>query len=247
MDSKQSDIGQESLSINFGKMRKKVKQSLIIFGLILLAGMPVSCGLDNYDAPESLLQGKIVYKGRPVGLRSTSGAVQLQLYQEGFAKKDPIPVFVNQDGEFSAKLFSGDYKLVTRDKNGPWVNSRDTLEINVDGPTECLLEVTPYFLFSKYNISKEGTSIKASATIEKIVNEATVEKVILAVGKTMFVDESTNLKQMSLTPKSDMTVEGSINPASIEGYNESMHLFARLGVRATGADQYVFTPVIKLQ
>ena len=98
--------------------------------MLLLPVMPSSCGLDNYDAPESLLQGKIVYQGRPLGLRSTSGAIQLQLYQDGYAKRDPIPVYVNQEGEFSAKLFEGDYKLVTRDGNGPWVNSRDTLEVS---------------------------------------------------------------------------------------------------------------------
>ena len=44
----------------------------IILGLLLLPVMPSSCGLDNYDAPESLLQVQIVYQGRPLGLRSTS-------------------------------------------------------------------------------------------------------------------------------------------------------------------------------
>lgn len=219
----------------------------IILGMLLLPVMPSSCGLDNYDAPESLLQGKIVYQGRPLGLRSTSGAIQLQLYQDGYAKRDPIPVYVNQEGEFSAKLFEGDYKLVTRDGNGPWVNSRDTLEVSVKGTTKCTLEVVPYYLFDKYEISLTGDKITAKATIEKIVPEASVERVILAVGKTRFVDESTNLTQKRITLKNEAQAETTLNMTSVAGYEKTAHLFARIGVRAVGADQYVFTPVVKLK
>lgn len=219
----------------------------MILGLVLLPVLPTACGLDNYDAPESLLQGKIVYQGRPIGLRSTSGAIQLQLYQDGYAKRDPIPVYVNQEGEFSAKLFAGEYKLVTRDGNGPWVNSRDTLAVSVKGTTQCTLEVVPYYIIDKYEISLDGDNVRAAATIEKIVPEASVERVIVAVGKTRFVDESTNLAQKRITLKDEVKAETILNMKSVSGYDKAAHLYARIGVRAVGADQYVFTPVIQLK
>src|SRR5690625_3831085 len=103
------------------------------FLTLIFVLLSVGCGLDNFDEPKSLLQGKIVFQNRQVGLRGTGGAVQLQLYQEGYDLNDHINVYVNQKGEFQALLFDGTYKLITRDKNGPWVNSRDTTFVDVMG------------------------------------------------------------------------------------------------------------------
>lgn len=229
-------------------MNLNIKFSAAALGIMSILSFALnSCGLDNYDAPESRLHGRIVYDGQPLGLRSTAGAVQLQLYQYGYAKRDPIPVFVDQNGEFSAQLFSGDYKLVTRDGNGPWVNSRDTLDIHVEGYTEYKLEVTPYFMFGNYSITIENDIIKASAAIEKVVQDAVIDRVILAVGETRFVDEYTNIGQINAIPDQEMNIEASIDITSEAEYKNARHLFARLGVRAAGADQYLFTPVIQLK
>jgi hypothetical protein len=96
----------------------------------------------------------------------------LQLYQDGYALHDAISVYVGQDGAFYASLFDGEYKLVTRDGNGPWVNSRDTTIVNVKGKTEIQLNVTPYFSYSNENISVSGSKMNASFTINKIVSTA---------------------------------------------------------------------------
>lgn len=66
--------------------------------------MFTSCMKDNYDAPESMLTGRVMYNGEALQLRGKE-AVQLQLYQHGYAKHDPINVYVNQDGMYSANLF----------------------------------------------------------------------------------------------------------------------------------------------
>ena len=39
-----------------------------IFSLLSLSLLAVSCGLDNYDEPESFLEGKITYEGKQLGL-----------------------------------------------------------------------------------------------------------------------------------------------------------------------------------
>lgn len=70
-------------------------------------------------------------------MKGTNGGIQLQLYQDGYANHDPITVYATQDGTFSAVLFDGPYKLVTKDKNGPWVNNRDTIYVEVKGKTRC--------------------------------------------------------------------------------------------------------------
>ena len=78
--------------------------SAVLCGLFI-----TSCGLDNYDEPQSTLEGRVVYNNQPVYVRGTSDAVQLQLYQDGYEKRDPLSVFVSEDGSFSAILFDGQY------------------------------------------------------------------------------------------------------------------------------------------
>ena len=96
-----------------------------IFSVILLLVLFSGCGKDNFDAPESKLVGRVTYQGQALNLRGTGEAVQLQLYQDGYEKNDPISVFVGQDGTFSALLFDGEYRLTTRVGNGPWVRNRE--------------------------------------------------------------------------------------------------------------------------
>ena len=85
-----------------------------IFSVILLLVLFSGCGKDNFDAPESKLVGRVTYQGQALNLRGTGEAVQLQLYQDGYEKNDPISVFVGLDGTFSALLFDGEYRLTTR-------------------------------------------------------------------------------------------------------------------------------------
>ena len=68
-----------------------------IFSVILLLVLFSGCGKDNFDAPESKLVGRVTYQGQALNLRGTGEAVQLQLYQDGYEKNDPISVFVGQD------------------------------------------------------------------------------------------------------------------------------------------------------
>ena len=107
-----------------------------IFSVILLLVLFSGCGKDNFDAPESKLVGRVTYQGQALNLRGTGEAVQLQLYQDGYEKNDPISVFVGQDGTFSALLFDGEYRLTTRDGNGPWVNNHESVTVNLKGHTE---------------------------------------------------------------------------------------------------------------
>ena len=57
-----------------------------IISMVLLLVIFTSCGKDNYDAPESTLSGTVTYQGTALQLRGTGEAVQLQLYQDGYAK-----------------------------------------------------------------------------------------------------------------------------------------------------------------
>jgi len=219
--------------------------NILIAGLSLL--LITSCGKDNFDEPGSTLKGKIVHNGQQIQVRGTGEAIQLQLYQDGYEKYDPIPVYVGQDGTFSASLFNGEYKLVMRENNGPWVYMRDTLVVNVKGTTEMELNVTPFFTISGENISISGSSINASFTINQIVSTAKIDKVYLILSKTQFADEVNNIYRKDI---SDVNT-GQVNISGDFGDNKDVanakFIYGRVGVKAQGTEQAIWSPVIKLK
>ncbi|WP_352422874.1 DUF3823 domain-containing protein [Proteiniphilum sp.] len=223
---------------------KNIEKLLI---LLCLGCIIASCAKDNYDAPNSFLSGKIVFEGTPLNLRGTGGAVGLQLYQHGYDYFNPINVFVGQDGSFSATLFDGDYLLVKRDGNGPWVNSRDSLKISVKGNTAVDLDVTPFFMISDDNISMNGSKINASFTINQIVNTAKISNVLLLLNNTQFVDDINNIFRKEYSDLSVGPVDIEADISNNTGVTNAKALFGRVCVWTEGADQGIYSEIVHLK
>lgn len=218
-----------------------------ICSLLSLSLLAVSCGLDNYDEPESFLEGKITYEGKQLGLKGTNGGIQLQLYQDGYANHNAINVYATQDGTFSAVLFDGPYKLVTKDKNGPWVNKRDTIYIEVKGKTLCEVKVTPYFTISDENIVLNNNTVSGTCNIQQIVQDSKISQVMLLVSQTTFVDENTNIGRQNLSNIAPGTTNISLDITNNKNVQLAKALFARIGVKATGADQAIYSEIFRLK
>lgn len=224
-----------------------MKFILNIIPLFLLVGILSGCGKDNYDAPESTLMGKITYNGEPVYVRGTGEAVRLQLFQDGFQKHDPIDLFVGQDGVFAAKLFDGEYKLVTRDGNGPWVNNRDTTVVNLNGSAVVELKVTPYFTISGTQLTLSGSTFNASFTINQIVSTANINKVMLILSKTQFADDVNNIFRQDFSNIAVGVVNLQADISKNKEVTQAKTLFARVGVLTAGADQAIYSEVVRLK
>lgn len=226
-----------------------MKNRVTLCMLILLIVSFSSCTKDNYDAPESNLKGRVTYNGKPLDVCGSDQKVRLQLYQDGYEKRDAIEVFVGQEGQFSAKLFDGQYKLVTRNSNGPWVNTRDTTVVNVKGNTMMDLEVTPFYLISNAVISLSGNELTTSFEINKIVPTAKIERIIVLLNKTQFVDDGSNIfrKNFDNTPDAEGAVSYTIDLKDQSVVANSKALFARVCVWTRGADQGIYCPVIRLR
>ncbi|MDD4515772.1 DUF3823 domain-containing protein [Massilibacteroides sp.] len=220
--------------------------SNILFVLAFLISL-TGCGKDNYDEPGSTLIGKITYNGESLHLRGTGEAIRLQLYQDGYAKRDPISVYVGQDGDFSAVLFPGEYKLVTRDGNGPWVNTRDTVVVNLKGTATVELEVTPFFTVSGENLTVSSTAMNASFTINQIVPTAKIQRAMLILSKTQFADDVNNLFRKDFSDISVGTVSLSADISGNADVANAEALYARVGVQAVGADQAIYSEVVRLR
>ena len=224
-------------------MKKTIYSFSIISLLIIFSG----CGKDNYDEPESTLTGKITYNGEAINVRGTDERVRLQLYQDGYDKHDPIEVFVGQEGTFSAKLFNGEYKMVTRNNNGPWVNTRDTTLITVNGSTTIEFKVTPYFTISNAEISLSGNTMNASLTINRIVATAEIDRVILLLNSTTFVDDGFNVLRKDFTGNDVKTGQVNYTAELNEKALNAKFLFGRICVWTKGADQGIYSQVFKLK
>ncbi|MBK5722710.1 DUF3823 domain-containing protein [Dysgonomonas sp. Marseille-P4677] len=221
-----------------------MKQAIFIISGIIYLLLLVSCGKDNYEEPESELIGKITYNGQSIGLRGSGEKVQMQLYQDGFALRKPIPVYVSQEGTFSAKLFDGTYKLVTRDNNGPWVNKRDTVVVEVRGNTVCEYPVTPYYMIRNEAFSVSSNKLKATCKIEEITPGKQVSSVVLIINKGIFVDDVSSLAKVSVS-----------KPGNLENINIEMDLstrtepilYGRIGVQISGVNDYLFSKIVQIK
>lgn len=218
---------------------------LLIFiasGSLLFAG----CKHDNYEEPNSVLSGRVMYNGQPVGVR-TNGP-QLELWQDGFALRTLIPVHISHDGTFSASLFNGTYKLV-RKGNSPWLQqSTDTLVVQVNGNTNVDVPVTPYFEIKNESYAVANNTVTANFTVDKVVATSNnLQFVKLYLGSSVLTDEvrkehavNANVGSLVLGANTSLTTTIPDNLKNLP------YIFVRLGVKSTATGEYSYTQVQKV-
>lgn len=207
----------------------------------------VACTKDNYDEPGTVLSGRVVYNGQPVGVRDN--AVQLELWESGWQLKKVIPVYVRNDGTFTATLFDGNYKLVRKLNNGPWANLTDSITVNLAGPQTLDVPVTPFFNLKNGQITRSGTKLAATVNVEQVVTTAKIERVTLYIGTTQYVDANYNAGKTDITAAAtlaDLTKPIAMEFDLTKGPQGRSEIFARLGVKTVGVAEMLYTPVQKI-
>lgn len=205
-----------------------------------------SCRYDNYDAPQSMLTGRVVFDGEPVSVRS--GSSEFALYQDGYALHNAIPVYVNQDGTYSACLFDGEYKLV-RMGNAPWERpNNDTIIINVKGNTVMDIPVIPYYIIKDYSFAKNGNKITAKFKVEKVSESATFEKVRIYLGETLLLDNNNRSVYESIYEENiDFTQENTAEIEIPESLMNEDFIYVRLGVKSYQSSEFCYSQSTKIE
>lgn len=230
--------------LKVNKMKKNKIYIILALGAVLLHA---GCEYDNFDEPNAILNGRVVYEGEPVGVR-TNGP-QLELWQDGYALDYHIPVHIAHDGSYSVSLFKGEYKMVIKN-GGPWLPElNDTIVVRVDGETLFDVPVTPYYTIENESFQKTGNSISASFTIEKIADEGDIQSVNLYLGKSILTDQNrkeyakqADLSDMTIGEEFTLTADDIPENLLSEGY-----LFVRIGVRSTLSNEFYYTQVQKIE
>ncbi|MBE7172277.1 MAG: DUF3823 domain-containing protein [Williamsia sp.] len=230
---------------------------LNIFLTILAAGcmLVLSCKKDNYEAPTSLLSGKLVYKGETFGVEKDQ--VPFQLYQFGFGKVGPIGQSFSQDGTYSALLFDGDYKLIIPNGQGPFLwkktaaGNPDTTVITMRGNQTLDLEVTPYYMIRTPQITAAAGKVNAVFKVEKIITDAAnarnIESVGLYINRTQFASSGTNIAAATtagaaIADPNNIALSVTI-PALTPTQN---YVYARIGVKIANVEDRIYSPVTKV-
>lgn len=216
-----------------------MKKGIINIGIItVLFAMFAACGKDNYDAPEAKLTGRVVYNEQALGVRGSNQSVYLQLWQDGYALKTPVNLYVTQDGSFTATLFDGNYKMVTVNGNGPWASSQDTVFVQVKGNTVADYTVKPYYTISNISyILTEGV-LKVSFDVTAVDPSREIEYISLMINDTRFVDFGQKMSSVELSEVSPGRVELELNVG--DQLNSAKSLFARVGLKINGITEGVY-------
>jgi hypothetical protein len=221
-------------------IKKIILPTKLFLAAIITAGLVSSCVKDNKPEPKSVLKGRVVYEGQPVGVRSNG--VQLEIWQRGYQLFTKIPVHINQDGTFSASLFDGDYKLVRLRGNGPWVDNTDTINVALRGTQELDVPVTPYFVFKNDTYSKGEGKVSATFNLEQVNTSRNLERVNLYIGTTMIVDPNNNAgnAQQVAANITDLTKPITLTATLSAALAGREYVYARIGVKTSGVGEMLF-------
>jgi hypothetical protein len=213
------------------------------FSIILLAAVVLlaACKKDNYQAPSSTLSGKVAYQGQPIGVRSNG--VQLELWQHGYQLFSKIPVYIAQDGTFSAVLADGDYKLVRLKGNGPWADNTDSIDVHLQGSATVEVPVDPYFIIKSAAFQKSTGAVTATFSIQQVNATKPLESVSLYIGQTLITDQNNNAAVMSANASTITNITQPITltatiPTSLAGKD---YIYARVGVKTAGVAERVYS------
>lgn len=222
-----------------------MKKKLLLLSIISIFIGLTGCSYDNFDSPESMLTGKVVYEGEAISVRS--GSSEFALYQDGYALHNSIPVYINQDGSFSACLFDGEYKLV-RMGNAPWERpNNDTIIINVKGNTVKDIPVIPYYVIKDYSFTKNADKITAKFKVQRVSESATLDDVKVYLGEGVLVDNNVKVSEISLGRNIDMNHEISAEISIPESLKNENFLYARIGVKSGQTSEYCYSQSTKVE
>ena len=217
----------------------------IIYSLVSISLMLAGCEKDNFDEPKAMLEGQVTYNGEPISVRSNSA--EFQIWQDGYALYEPIPVFIAQDGTYSVSLFKGEYKLVRRGGD-PWLPQvNDTIVVQVSGNIQVDVPVTPYINISNESFQVNGTTLSANFQIDQIVAGTNVKEITIMLSSNILLDQQINdFSEVIELENWEFGKSNSVNIQIPESLRDKGYLFVRVGAQSSMANEFIYTNAQKI-
>lgn len=201
----------------------------------------IGCKKDNKEPPSAVISGRIMYQNQPLSVRS--GGVELELWQYGYQLRNKIPVYVKQDGSFSAKVFGGNYKLTLLRGNGPWAEKTDSMDVQAGGSTNVDVTVDPYFIISNASYTRSNNVVTATFNLQRVNQSRALEAARLYIGQTTIVDQNNNSANVSKPAAqiTDLTQPVTITANVPAALQAKASIFVRVGVKTNGVAELLYT------
>jgi hypothetical protein len=247
-------------------MKSLVLRGIALVSLVALPGCDNMLSIDNWDRPDAMLSGNLVFNGQPVGVRVNGVNLQLWQIEPEYPLETALPVRVDQSGRFSAAIFDGTYEINLVPGNGPWVDDPTRRTVVVRGATSFDIPVQPYYTVQNPQITYNpnpapGGSITATFNVGQHNTSRALEWVGVYVGTTTFVDRSNGLPiSNAIRERSRTAIQNTLNqngtvsitvnlPSDIHltpSPDRRNDVFVRVGVKTVGVSEMLFTPVHKV-
>jgi hypothetical protein len=251
-------------------MKTIIKYLVVLSGILILFS---ACEFDNYDEPKVEFSGHLKFNGENLDTKQGTVFQLFQYEEDGYlaAKKGPILVNIDQEGKFSALLFSGRYKMTVYDNGGmtntyDWIDfpknasgGLDTVYFTLTGNKTMDFEVAPYYKINDFQAVYRNDSIISTFSLQKVTNitDAAIigfRRVAMYVSPTMHVNNDTQMEiiRSGSTP-TDTPVE---IKASLKDYysntyyvnNYRNYVYVRIGISLrVSAQDYIFSKIIKVE
>ncbi|MDR1981684.1 MAG: DUF3823 domain-containing protein [Tannerellaceae bacterium] len=220
-----------------------------------LAGLLVSCDIDNYDEPDGTLTGSVIdaVTGNPIITEQPNG------YRIRYKEISWSESATNQylwgkpDGTFNhTKLFAGTYEVTAVE--GAFIQSEtQTIDIKSGGVATVNFTVTPYLSFSNVSIVKEApASVKVTFTVTRnVASAATQDYRIFASSKTPYIGTNTGGSESDISKAATTLTEDMLGTpivVTLDNYVAGKTYYIRVGARcANTSNRYNMTEVVKIQ
>ena len=146
----------------------------ILYLQIILLFSAYSCSLDNYDAPNASLSGKVIdnVTNEMIENGGVNGGTLIHAFEGN--SKQPIICKSFPDGHFvNSAFFSGNYKLIAI---GAFKMTTDTLKISVTNNSEVEIKVIPNVRLKISIVNKEATTATIKVEYEKVHGDQIIDE-----------------------------------------------------------------------
>lgn len=229
-------------------MNKNIKKS--IFALLILSCVVVffSCELDNYDAPNAVLKGKIIDSGTNEAMPTqyqNGTKICLYEYYNGKWSEQPNNFWVKQDGTFENKaVFAGKYKVVAEGAFAPIA----PIEVEIKGTKELDIMVTPLLRLT-IDTNVQNNTIIVTSKISRTEATSKIKTITFLCGKTPYVDKNTFEKKIDndLSKIDDNQIVSRTYTEAFSDLISGKTYYLRVGALAANVQNYYnYSDVIKI-
>jgi hypothetical protein len=214
-----------------------IRKYIILF--LFIAGMLGACSkIDNYQAPDGDIYGKITDNVTNEGIQSEQpNGFNIKLFEKGRLLNSPITFSGKPDGTYeNALIFQNEYKVLPVE--GPFFDITDTAVVQVGQRTEVNFSVTPFLTVTNVTVTPAAGQVTVTYGISrtKVGGKINYRKTFVSTIPTVNNTYNTSVKSTSTSSITDAALLATASFTDVvTGLTSGKTYWVRVGVLAAGS------------